>query len=126
MAMRILDVGQCGFDGPQIEHLLHKRLGAKVESAATAEEAHQKLADHSYDLVLVNRIFAADGSSGVDLMEELVREASPTPVMLVSDRKDAQAAAMKKGAIRGFGKADLDDPKTFDLIHDAIESASGQ
>lgn len=124
MAMKILDVGQCGFDGPEIAQLLDERLGAKVYSAATADEAHRKLENHTYDLVLVNRIFAADGSSGVDLMEDLVRDASPTPVMLVSDRKDAQAAAVQKGAIRGFGKADLDDPRTFELIRNAVESNS--
>lgn len=121
MPMRILDVGQCGFDGPEIARLLQERLGAKVESAPTADDAHRKLADHKYDLVMVNRIFAADGSSGLDLMEALVREASPTPVMLVSDRPDAQAAAIKKGAAPGFGKADLDDPRTFELIRNAVE-----
>lgn len=122
--MRILDVGQCGFDGPEIAQLLHERLDAKVDSAATAGDAQRKLANHTYDLVLVNRIFAADGSSGVDLMEDFVRQASPTPVMLVSDRKDAQAAAVQKGAVRGFGKADLDDPRTFELIRNAVESNS--
>lgn len=124
MAMKILDVGQCGFDGPEIAQLLDERLGAKVDGAATADEARRKLENHTYDLVLVNRIFAADGSSGVDLMEDLVRDASPTSVMLVSDRKDAQAAAVQKGAIRGFGKADLDDPRTFELIRKAVESNS--
>lgn len=124
MAMRILDVGQCGMDGPEIAKLLHERLGAKVDSAATADDAHQKLADNTYDIVLVNRVFASDGSSGLDLMEDFVREASPAPVMLVSDRRDAQAAAVKKGAVRGFGKAELDDPRTFDLIRDAVESGS--
>jgi hypothetical protein len=72
----------------------------------------------------VNRIFAADGSSGLDLMEDLVSEALPTPVMLVSDRRDAQTAAVKKGAVPGFGKADLDDPRTFDLIQNAAKRAS--
>lgn len=122
MAMRILDVGQCGFDGPEIASLLHKRLSAKVDGAATADDARKKLADKSYDLVLVNRIFAADGSSGLDLIEEFVRGASPAPVMLVSDRKDAQAAAMARGAVQGFGKAELDDPRTFDLIESTARS----
>jgi DNA-binding NarL/FixJ family response regulator len=124
MAMRILDVGQCGFDGPEIGGLFHKRLGAKVDSAATADDARKKLADKTYDLVLVNRVFAADGSSGLDLIEELVRDASPAPVMLVSDRKDAQATAVAKGAVPGFGKAALDDADTFELIKNAANADS--
>lgn len=124
MAMRILDVGQCGFDGPKITTLLQQRLGAKVDSAATADDARKKLADKTYDLVLVNRVFAADGSSGLDLIEEFVRDASPAPVMLVSDRKDAQAAAVAKGAVRGFGKAALDNVETFELIKNAAKAGS--
>lgn len=124
MAMRILDVGQCGFDGPEITTLLQQRLGAKVDSAATADDARKKLADKTYDLVLVNRVFAADGSSGLDLIEEFVRDASPAPVMLVSDRKDSQAAAVAKGAVRGFGKAALDNVETFELIKNAAQAGS--
>lgn len=118
--MRILDVGQCGIDGPAIAELLKKELGAKVDTAPTADDARSELAEHDYDLVLVNRIFAADGSKALDLMDELVREASPAPVMLVSDREDAQSAAVAKGAIRGFGKSALDDAATLNLIKSSV------
>jgi DNA-binding NtrC family response regulator len=124
MTMRILDVGQCGMDGPEITELLSQKLGAKVDRAATATDARRKLDVTTYDLVLVNRVLAADGSSGIDLIDELVRDGSGAPVMLVSDRQDAQKAAIAKGAIRGFGKAELDDAKTFDLIKNAARSAS--
>jgi DNA-binding response OmpR family regulator len=122
--MRILDVGQCGVDGPEIAEMLHQRLGAKVDTAGTASDARRKLGENDYDLVLVNRIFASDGSSGVELMDELVREAAGTPVMLVSDRQDAQKQAVAKGAVQGFGKAELDDPKTFELIKCAARAGS--
>ena len=121
--MRILDVGQCGVDGPEIAMLLHDRLGAKVDSAATADDARRKLRERDYNLVLVNRVFAADGSSGVDVIEEFTQQ-SEAPVMLVSDRSDAQKAAIERGAVPGFGKAELDDPKTFDLIKRAATGSS--
>lgn len=122
MAIRILDVGQCGVDGPAISRLLHEQLGAKVDSAPTADEARQKLADGHYHLVLVNRVFAADGSSGVDLIREFVDEAAPGRVMLVSDHTDAQEQAVAQGAIPGFGKSQLDNPQTLDLIADAAKA----
>jgi len=118
--MRILDVGQCGIDGPAIAGLLREKLGAKVDTAPTADDARSELAEHDYDLVLVNRVFAADGSKGLDLIDEFVRQASPAPVMLVSDREDAQSAAIAKGAIRGFGKSALDDEATLNVIESAI------
>ncbi len=116
MHITILDVGQCGFDGPTMKRLFEEQLGASVHSASTADEARRKLASSKYDLVLVNREFAADGDSGIDLIEEFKRTGVTVPVMLVSDRPEAQEAAVKLGALPGFGKSALDDPATYDLI----------
>jgi DNA-binding NtrC family response regulator len=116
VSLRILDVGQCGFDGPEIDGLLREQLSADVDRADTADDARRRLAVRWYDVVLVNRVLHADGSSGVDLVAELARAADGPPVMLVSDRPDAQEAAAAAGAAPGFGKADLADPATFDLI----------
>ena len=38
------------------------------------------------------------------------------PVMLVSDLPEAQDAAVALGALRGFGKAQLHEPETLELI----------
>lgn len=117
--MKILDVGQCGFDGPRIKSLLQKKVHASVEGADTLEEATERLKSGHYDVVLVNRVLAADGSSGLDLIQQLIEDGTSVPIMLVSDRADAQDAAVKLGALRGFGKADLGDPETFELIERA-------
>lgn len=120
MSIRILDVGQCGFDGPRMERLWKTELGATVDRVASADEAVEKLAGARYDVVLVNRVLAADGGSGMDAIGR-VREAAPdVPVMLVSDIEDAQEQAVSLGAIRGFGKARLADPATVQLVQDVV------
>ncbi len=121
MSIRILDVGQCGFDGPAISHLLHEKLHATVKSAATADEAKRELASSKFDLVLVNREFAADRSSGVELIQDLVDNGTTVPLMLVSDHADAQDAAVAAGAVRGFGKSELEEPSTFELIKNSAK-----
>ena len=116
MSIRILDVGQCGVDGPAITQLLHEQLGAVIKSASTADEAKRQLASDKFDLVLVNRVLVVDGSSGVELIGDLVRNGMTVPIMLVSDHEDAQDAAVGEGAVRGFGKSRLFEPETIDLI----------
>ena len=114
--MRILDVGQCGFDGPRMARLWHEALAAEVDCANTGDEAVQMLQRTDYDIVLVNRVLAADRSSGLEVIEQLLKLRRETPVMLVSDHADAQDAAVALGAVRGFGKAHLGERTTLDLV----------
>ncbi|HEY7116069.1 MAG TPA: response regulator [Tepidisphaeraceae bacterium] len=116
MAIRILDIGQCGFDGPRMAALWRDTLDATVDRVANGSDAAARLGTGAYDLVLVNRVLAADGSSGLDVIEDLLRSHPPVPVMLVSDLRDAQDAAVAMGAVRGFGKADLGEPATLKLV----------
>src|SRR5690242_6235992 len=117
--MKILDVGQCGVDGPTIEDLFTQELDADVLSVDTADEAKQALKEEDFDVVLVNRVIAADGSSGVDLIGQLKKSGVQTPIMLVSDHEDAQEKAVQLGAVRGFGKSELEDRATLQLIKNA-------
>jgi ActR/RegA family two-component response regulator len=116
MAIRILDIGQCGFDGPRMAALWHKAIGATVDRCDSGADALKWAAKNHYDIILVNRILAADDSSGLDVIAALIDAGISTPVMLVSDLPDAQDAAVKLGAVRGFGKAALGDPATIDLV----------
>ena len=116
MSLKILDVGQCGYDGPRMKRLFGEELGATVETADTADVARKKAASGQYDIVLVNRELNADGSSGIDLIGDLRKAGVSTPLMLVSDYEDAQDQAVANGAVRGFGKSALDDPATLELI----------
>jgi DNA-binding NarL/FixJ family response regulator len=125
MSIRILDVGQCGFDGPRMADLFRTKLSAEVDQARTADEAKRQLASAKYDVVLVNRVMAADGSSGLDLIADLVKHGNTTPCMLVSDMDDAQEQAVKAGAVRGFGKANIEDQATLDLIKSTASGGKG-
>ena len=123
MPIRILDVGQCGFDGPRMSQLLREKLDATVDVAATGIEAARSLAEQKYDLALVNRVLAEDGESGVKLIQSLVKSGCTTPLMLVSDHAAAQDQAVSFGAVRGFGKSALEEPETFELIKNSAHAA---
>jgi len=123
--MKILDVGQCGFDGPRMARLWRETLEAEVERADTGDEAAQLLASHDYDLVLVNRILAADRSSGLDVIERLRAQNVHVPIMLVSDLPKAQDAAVKLGAVRGFGKSHLGERSTLELVSSVARDHAG-
>ena len=119
MSVKILSVGQCGADSRAISRTLSDRFSASVVSAHSADDAHRKAAAGGFALVLINRVLDADGSSGLDLVDAMVR-AGGAPVMLVSDRADAQDAAVAVGAFRGFGKSALSRPETAAVIERAL------
>ena len=119
MGIKILDIGQCGFDGPTMSRFFREALDATVDNAATAQDAVRDLADRNYNLALVNRILAADGASGIELIHTLIKAGCTTPLMLVSDFSEAQDAAVAYGAVRGFGKAELEEPQTLEVIRNA-------
>ena len=117
---RILDVGQCGMDGPRIAALLTREFHGSVDRAHSKDEALELAATNRYDLVLVNRLLDSDRSPGLDVIAAL-REAHPTlRVMLVSDFPEAQEQAEKLGALKGFGKAALQSQQTHDLLRSAL------
>ena len=120
MPIKILDVGQCGFDGPRMSEFFRKKLDAEVDNAPAAQDAVRSLSSHrKYNLALVNRVLAGDGASGIELIQMLIKSGCTTPLMLVSDYSEAQDAAVAQGAIRGFGKAELEDAQTLELIRNA-------
>lgn len=114
--MKILDVGQCGFDGPRMARLWLNTLGAEVDCADTGDDALKLVQSNDYDVVLVNRVLAADHSSGLEVIARLFELGIKVPVMLVSDLPEAQDAAVALGAIRGFGKAHLEERSTLELV----------
>src|SRR5258708_328024 len=116
MAITILDVGQCGFDGPRMAALWRDKLNATVDRVTNGKDAALRLKKGGYDIVLVNRVLAADGSSGLDVIADLLSAETSVPVILVSDLTDAQDAAVALGAVRGFGKTDLGEPATLVLV----------
>jgi len=99
-----------------MEALWNQQLGAAVEKLCSDRRPCSGWLKASMDIVLVNRILAQDGSSGLQVIRELIGTGTKTPVMLLSDRSDAQDAAVALGAVRGFGKATWASQATLDLV----------
>lgn len=118
MTKRVLDVGNCGFDHGAIKSLIEDTFDAVVVQANDADEASRQLAESPYDLILVNRVFDRNGGSGLDLIRDLTANGkSPTPpVMLITNYAGYQDQAVELGAIRGFGKSELDGPATLEKL----------
>jgi len=110
----VLSVGQCGFDHAGIVRRLNAICEAETVAANSARTALDLLRAGGFDLVLVNRVFDADGASGLDLIRSLKSNAdlSDTQIMLVSNYESAQSEAIEHGALPGFGKSDLNSAET--------------
>ena len=121
---RILDVGQCGFDGPRMAEIWERELGATVDQADNGDIALAMAKKSRYDIILVNRILAADRSSGLEVIRQYMRTKPTCPILLVSDIQDAQERAVAIGAARGFGKSELADPATIELIKNLVGHGS--
>jgi DNA-binding NtrC family response regulator len=123
MATVVLSVGQCGFDDSSIARLVRNELGASLDRAYSADDARRKIAEKKYDLILLNRVFDGDGSSGVDLIAELNKQGNAPPMILVSNYDDAQQAAVAAGAFPGFGKSALSTPQAAECLKKAVSGA---
>ena len=89
-----------------------------VDRARLVNEAIERMRTRRYDLVLFNRLIFADGSEGMELLRRARAEelAEDTPIMLVSNYEEAQAACEAAGGRRGFGKADLGERSTIERL----------
>ena len=113
----VISVGQCGYDNSRIRTLI-RSIDSTVEIKET--DSHQETMEvlaslGEAALVLVNRVFDMDGSSGMDLISQLKSKESEfaaIPVMLVSNYEKSQAEAIANGAIPGFGKSELQSVET--------------
>lgn len=124
MRAHVLSIGQCTPDDANLARVLALEADAHLDRAPTAEAARKMLSERQYDLVLLNRILDADGSSGVELIAEFAGEPNMPPLMLVSNFPEAQAQAVASGALMGFGKAALHTPETAQLLRQTLHSES--
>jgi CheY-like chemotaxis protein len=117
-AQRVLSVGQCAPDEAGIRHMLTDRFDVGVDAVMFVDDAIDALSRRRYDLVLVNRLVFDDNSPGIDLIHRMRADPkyADIPVMMVSNYADAQAQAMKAGALRGFGKAELGREQTAEKL----------
>ena len=84
---RVLNVGQCIADNAAITQTLTSNFNVEVEVAETHADADRMASESAFDLVLLNRIYDATGTAGMDTLESLKSEESTRniPVILVSN-----------------------------------------
>lgn len=116
MTKRVLDIGNCGPDHHSLTMMVSNNFGATVDQAHQADDALALLAQNQYALVVVNRLLDRDGSSGMDVITQVQEAHSDLPVMLVTNYEEHQKAAVAAGCEPGYGKNDLFNPATVDLL----------
>lgn len=114
----VLNVGNCDPDHGMIHRMLTEHFDVDVDRVMFIEQALERMRGRSYDLVLVNRLIFEDGSEGRTLVRRAKADTalSKTPIMLVSNFPEAQAAAVAEGAERGFGKDALFQAETLERL----------
>lgn len=122
MPKRVLDVGNCPPDHSAIASLLTGHFDCAVVQAHGVDDALAELRSGDYDLVLVNRKLDRDYSDGIQVIREIKAdaEAAEVPCMLITNYPEHQDAAVEVGAVRGFGKSELDRPETLLRLKDVL------
>lgn len=121
-ARKVIFVGHCGPDSTYLRMLVRKALGqADVRMIEEPTELDQAL-QQGADLILFNRElgYGFEPDSGVEFIRLLKQRNPATPMMLISNFPDAQAAAIAAGAVQGFGKREIGSPKAAELLRAAI------
>ena len=116
----VVDLGQCDPDHASIKRVVES-LGVAVVRAHNKSDAERYVSEGNVALVLVNRVLDIDGSDGMAIIKELM-SSHTVPVMLVSNYPEYQEQAIQLGAQPGFGKSELREPSTLELIKAALSS----
>jgi CheY-like chemotaxis protein len=118
MPKKVIDVGNCSADHSKIRRVVETHFAAEVVCARDWSDARAELDAGPAALVLVNRLLDADGSDGVEFIRRLKADPRGTsvPCMLISNYDEYQQRAVEAGAVRGFGKAELDQPSTIEKL----------
>jgi len=123
---KVVLVGHCGPDSSYLRIAVSKAgRDVKVLSADDSDEL-KRLLDGGVDLVLFNRQldFGFDEREGIALIRSVHLKYPTVKTMLVSNYPEAQEAAVRAGALPGFGKRDVSTPRVPDLIRSALNAAS--
>jgi len=126
MSKKVVLVGHCGPDSSFLRMAVSSAdRGITVSMADDTQELKAAL-EAGVDLVLLNRElgWGFQQSLGVDVIKLLGRSYPQTKFMLVSNFPDAQAAAVAAGAVPGFGKREIGQPRVAQLIRDALAAGA--
>lgn len=115
-------VGHCGPDGYMLRSAVKYAVKDADVRMINNQSALDAAVDEGIDLLLINRVL--DGSfthhQGLGVVSELRSRGVPTRTMIISNYPDAQDAALKAGALRGFGKSEVGSAKMRDALTQAL------
>ncbi len=111
---RVLDVGNCVPDHASIRRMLTKNFDVDVLQTHGQQDTLALLRTEPVNLVLINRKLDHDYSDGVEILKQI--KADPAlaqlPVMMITNYAEHQDSAESLGALRGFGKLELNSSET--------------
>lgn len=119
-------VGHCGPDAFALRSAVTSAVPkATVEMVNDADTLAKRLPDAR--LLLVNRVLDGrfDSDSGLELIQSLRNQGAGADIRLISNFPEAQQEAEAAGAVTGFGKQDLYDPQTRQLIAESLGAGTG-
>ena len=123
MSKKIALVGHCGPDSSFLRIAVSKAAREATVLSVDDDSDLKHVLDDGVDLLLLNRQldFGFDEREGVALIRKLKAKYPAVKTMLVSNYPDAQAAAVKEGALPGFGKREIGTPRVNELLRDALK-----
>ena len=128
MSKKVVLVGHCGPDSSLLRMAVSSaERGVSVSMADDAQELKAAL-DGGADLLLLNRElgYGFDQHLGVDVIKAFRNAYPNTKFMLVSNYAEAQAVAVAAGAVPGFGKREIGQPRVAQLIREALGSSDAR
>ncbi|MFK7736704.1 MAG: response regulator [Pirellulaceae bacterium] len=123
MTKRVLDVGNCGPDHASILRFFRTHFDSVVvDQAHGLPDTLEAVRSKQYSLILVNRKLDQDYSDGVEIIMHLKNDDdfSQIPTMLITNYEEHQQAAVEAGALKGFGKLELDSVVTKQRVEAAL------
>lgn len=116
MAKRILSVGNCAYDFGNLSSVLQQQFTVELQNVDTAQEADEALKANSFDLIIVNRLFDVNQDSGIAFIRKHKASQLATPMLLLSNFPEYQDEAQAAGAVKGFGKNQLMQATSMELL----------
>lgn len=122
MTKNVVLVGHCGADSAYLRIAVQGvAKGVSILSADEETQLNEFIAKGA-DLLLVNRQidYGFPTYEGIELIRSLKSAHPSLKTMLVSNYEEAQEAAIKAGALPGFGKREIGTDKVRDRLREAL------
>jgi hypothetical protein len=121
MPKKVLLVGHCGPDGTYLRMAV-KAAQSDVTIVMVDDPSTMMQSLDGADLVLFNRElgYGFEPETGPEMIAVVKKTHPDLKMMLISNYPEAQAEAVKAGALPGFGKREIGKPRVTELLRGAL------